>query len=154
MTSRSKSRDFLKIHEKRTPTKTGPCTIRAGVTWKWEDSDRLASHSVIRLSFKPKYNVSVTYMYEHWNWKADANFVCFQNFVEIRHAKKFSVCISILNLVTSPINGILEILNLPFFMYVPHDQFHDVFSYSPFFDVRFYKRCWIIFPNIDIEIGQ
>ena len=27
--SRMKSRDFWKIHEKRTPMKTGPCTIQA-----------------------------------------------------------------------------------------------------------------------------
>ena len=34
MTSRSKSRDFRKIHEKRTPTKTGPCTIPSSIFYE------------------------------------------------------------------------------------------------------------------------
>jgi hypothetical protein len=34
VTSRSKSRDFRKIHEKRTPTKTGPCTIPSSIFYE------------------------------------------------------------------------------------------------------------------------
>jgi len=30
-------------------------------------------------------------------------------------------------------------------MYVPHDQFLDVFSYSPSLDVRYYKGVGYIF---------